>query len=61
MLTDFIYGENKGGERDIDVREKHQLVASHTFPVQELNLQPRYVPWLGIKPATFLCMRRCSN
>ena len=44
MLTDFIYGENKGGERDIDVREKHQLVASHTFPVQELNLQPRYVP-----------------
>ena len=24
-------------------------------------LQPRYVPWLGIKLTTFWCMRRCSN
>ena len=32
------------GERNTDVREKHQLVASCVPPKQELNLQPRYVP-----------------
>ena len=43
-------------ERSIDVWEKHQSVASHTCPNQELNPQPRYVPLLGIKPITFWCM-----
>ena len=28
-------------ERNIDVKEKHLLVASHKCPYQELNLQPR--------------------
>ena len=31
-------------ERDIEVREKHQSVASHTCPDQRLTPQPRYVP-----------------
>ena len=37
----------------MDGREKHQLVASHTRPDWGSNLQPKYVPQLGIKPATF--------
>ena len=48
-------------ERDGDVREKHQLVASHSLPKQGLNPQPRYVPWLGIEPAAFWCTQWCSN
>ena len=43
-------------ERNID-----RLVASHACPDWGLNLQPRYVPWLGIEPATFWCMGWCSN
>ena len=31
-------------EGDIDVREKHQLVAKHMYPNWEPNLQPRHVP-----------------
>ena len=42
----------EGRERNIDVREKHQLVASHIYNDQGLNLQPRYVPQLGTEPAT---------
>ena len=26
-----------------------------------LNLQPRYVPWLGLKPTTFCYIGRCSK
>ena len=37
----------------MDVREKHQLVATHTHPNQEPNPQPRHVPQLGIKPVAF--------
>ena len=44
--------ERKGG-RNIDVREKHQLVASHMHPNRGSNPQPRYMPWPGIKPAAF--------
>ena len=33
--------------------EKHQSVDSRTHPEQGWNQQPRYVPWPGIKPATF--------
>ena len=29
---------------DVDVREKHLSVASHTCPDQGLNLKPRHVP-----------------
>ena len=39
-------GEGRGEERErnIDVRQKHQSVASPTLPDQGLNLQPRHVP-----------------
>ena len=53
-------GGRKGG-RNIDVNEKHQLVASPMCPNQGLNLQLRYVPWPGIEPKTFWCMGQCSN
>ena len=56
---DFIVlegGERRGRERErnIDVQEKHQLVApfSHT-PSRGPGLQPRHVPWPGTEPATF--------
>ena len=40
-------------ERNIGVREKHQSVFSHMCPIQGPNLQPRHVPWPGIKPVIF--------
>ena len=48
-------------EREISVREKHLLVTSHMLPDQRLNLQPRYLPWLRIEPATFRCTGRWSK
>lgn len=36
--------------------EKHWIVASHIHPDQGSNSQQGYVPWLGIKSATFQCM-----
>ena len=44
----FIDFRERGRERE---REKHRSAASGTRPDQELNPQPRFVPWLGIKPA----------
>ena len=51
FLKDFIYlflereeGREKERERDIDVREKHQSVASGIYPTQGPNLQLRHVP-----------------
>ena len=50
MLIDFRERGSRGRERErnIDVREKHQLVASHTCPDQGLNSQPTYlcIYWL---------------
>ena len=43
------------------MRNKQQLVASHICPDRVLNLQPKYVPCLGVKPPTFWSMGRCSN
>ena len=40
-------------ERSINEREKYWWIASHMHPYQGLNMQPRYVPWPGIEPATF--------
>ena len=40
----LILERGKGKERNIGVREKHQLVASCTCPNQEPNPQPRLVP-----------------
>ena len=62
MFIDFKgrKGERQN-ERNVNVREKHQLVTSHRCPDQGLNLQPRYVPLPGIKSPAFLFMGRCSN
>ena len=57
--------EWKGGERErernIRVRHKYQLVASYTRPNGGSNLKPRYVPWLGLEPASFCCMGWYAN
>ena len=39
-------------KRDINVREKHRLTVSRPRPDRESNLQPMYVPQLGIEPVT---------
>ena len=57
----FIDLWERGRERNINVREKCCLVASHTCPHHTLNLQPRCVLWPGIKSPTFWCMGWCSN
>ena len=40
----FIYWRGGGRERNINMREKHQLVVSHTLSYHGSNQQPRYVP-----------------
>ena len=57
----FIYWRGGGRERNINMREKHQLVVSHTLSYHGSNQQPRYVPWLRIEPPTFWCMGWYSN
>ena len=56
----FIYsllergkGRKKQRERNIDVRGKHRSLASCLQPNRGPGLQPRHVPWPGIKLATF--------
>ena len=39
-------------ETNINAREKHRSVASHTHLDWGLNMEPRYVSWPGIEPAT---------
>ena len=46
-------------ERNIDVREKHQSVASYKCPHWGSNLQPRHVPWPGTEPATSYIAGQC--
>ena len=54
-------------ERNISVREKHWLVAIHAqtrchpHPHQRSNPQPRYIPWPGIRPTTFLLRDDAPN
>lgn len=58
----FFFGENGGsaeGERNICVREKHQLVASHTPPQLGTELTT-HGPWPGIEPQTW-CLPQCST
>ena len=51
----YWFQRERKGEREgnINVREKHWLVASRMYPDGGLNLQPRYVPWPGIELVTF--------
>ena len=64
FFKDFIYlffrgeGREKERERNIDVREKHHLAASHTGPSQVWIPQPRHLP--GIKLVTFHFAEQCS-
>ena len=48
----------KKRERDINMREKHRSVASHTPPTRD---QTHSVLWPGIEPTIFCCRGRCSN
>ena len=61
----FIFRERgrreKERERNIDVREKHWLIASPTHPYWGPNPQPRCVPWQGMEPVTFCFMAWCST
>ena len=57
MLFNFFYREGKG-ERKLR-RNINQLPLVHA--PQEMNLQPRHVPWLGIKPATFCFAGQCPT
>ena len=52
----FILREGEGRKkrgRNIDVREKHQLVASCTHPDWRLNTQPEHVPNWASKQQPF--------
>ena len=49
----FNLERERGRERNIDTREKHQLGAHCTCLNWGLNPWPRYVSWPGIKPTAF--------
>ena len=55
FLKMFIDERERERERNID-----QLTPINA-PTRESNLQPRYVPWPGIKPPDFWCLGRLSN
>ena len=54
-------GRKKERERNVNVREKHQSVASCTHRDRGPNGQSRHVPWLRIELATFQFVRRCPT
>ena len=51
----YIFFRERGRERNIDVREKHQLPLVHTLSRDQTHNLVCY--WLGIEPATLWCMR----
>ena len=54
MLIDFReWGREREGERNIDVREKHPLVTSHTCPDRGWNPQLGMCPDLELNPQHF--------
>ena len=55
-------GEGKEKGRNINMQEKHQMVASRVPPAGEPGPQPRLVPWPGIEiePMTFQFTGECS-
>ena len=59
MFLERGEGREKGRERNINVEEKHQSVASCNTPNRGPGPQPRHVPWLGLKPATLQFVGRC--
>ena len=48
-------------ERNIHVRDKYLLAASHMCPKWESNLQLRYVFWPGIKPQPWSMGWHCNQ
>ena len=54
-------GRERGKERNIDVREKHQSVASHMLPKQESNQHPTHAPCSRNELANFWCTGRRSS
>ena len=61
LLLEREKRRKKEGERNINVRKKHRLVASHMCPNWGPNTQPECVPWLGIEPANFRLMGQCPT
>ena len=63
LICLLILEREEGRERkkNSNVREKQWLVASDSHPYWGSNLQPRYIPWLGIEPSTFWYVGQCSN
>ena len=53
MRIGFHCFREEGREKNIDEREKHQLVTSRTHPDRGPNQQPTYVPQPRTEPATF--------
>ena len=58
FLLVLEWEEQRGEERErnMEVRGKHWLAASHMRPDQGLNLQTRFVPWPEFEPMTCWCM-----
>ena len=50
-----FFWERKGKEWETSIG------SSHLHPYWGWNQPPRYVPWLGIEPTTFLCTRLHFN
>ena len=65
LFTYLFLGRGEGREeereRNIDVREKHPLVASPKHPDRGPNQQHWHVFWSGTKPATFCVVEQCPT
>ena len=58
----FIDFRERGRERKHWCERERSIGCNLYIPwLERSNLQPRYGPWLGIKPANFWCMGWCSN
>ena len=61
LLIFIERGERRERERSINVKEKHQSVASCMCRDQGPNPQLRHVPWLRIESTALWFTGRCSN
>ena len=57
----LILEREEGRERNVDVRETHQLVASCIYPTGDHTGNLDMCPDQGIELATFWYMVRCSD